>query len=432
MGWFIRLSLKSDIVCFAMFKHIEKSDHTTDPYVLSVTQVNHWARQVLEEQLPPLWIVGELSNVSLSSAGHVYFVLKDFQAQIRCVCFRSRLEQTGLILRDGLQVELYGQVSLYELRGDYQINVFDIRVAGQGRLFELFEKTKNRLLLEGLFDDDQKKSLPKLPQRIGIITSPTGAVLHDVVTTLKRRMAVFHLIIYPSLVQGELAAPQLVLAIETASRRQEVDVLLICRGGGSFEDLWPFNEEMVVRALAKCQIPTLSGIGHETDTTLCDFVADTRAPTPTAAAEMIAPDRHYYAQQFEMQYKRLQRALERLVMDKSQQLDYLSHRLEHPRRQIQDHLQTLRWQQQNMQHIMKEYLRSRQAWLDVAEARLVALDPSAILSHGYAWVTDQHGRALKHAKNIHDGQILHIHWMKDKLSVVAIRSDERVQERLFE
>jgi exodeoxyribonuclease VII large subunit len=400
--------------------------------ILSVSQLNGLTRQLIEYHFPPLWIMGELSNITISPSGHAYFILKDAQAQIRCVCFRGTFEALGVVLKQGLNVELHGQISLYEARGEYQLTVQNIRVAGQGRLFEIFEALKQRLLHEGIFDPDQKKRLPKLPERIGIVTSPSAAALRDVVSTLKRRLPVFSLIIYPCLVQGELAAPQIVSAIQQAQKRKEVDVLMICRGGGSIEDLWAFNEEIVVRAIATCSIPTITGIGHETDITLSDFAADVRAATPTAAAEIIAPDRHHYLQQLEIHYRSLQRALDRLLIDKQQQLEFLKCRLKHPKLKINEYQQRLGYLEDKLKSYMLKYIDHSQHSLAHFQTQLLALNPSSVLNRGYALVLDQKGKIVRHAKDVKDGDHLCIQWHDSQVSTLAIQKSKRVQERLFD
>ena len=263
------------------------TDQSAD--IISVSTLNRMARSLLENGLPPQWIGGEISNLTLAASGHAYFSLKDASAQVRCVMFRQRMSRLAFTPREGMQVELRGTVTLYEARGDYQIAVDTMREAGLGRLFEAYDRLRRRLAEEGLFDEAHKRALPPHPRAIGIVTSPAAAALRDVVTTLRRRMPSIPLVLYPTPVQGSDAGRQIAQAIATASRRDEVDVLIVCRGGGSIEDLWAFNEEAVARAIVACRIPVVSGVGHETDTTIADFAADCRAPTPTAAAELVSP-----------------------------------------------------------------------------------------------------------------------------------------------
>lgn len=261
---------------------------------ISVSELNRRARSILEANLELLWVAGELSNVTRAASGHWYFSLKDRDAQVRCVMFRNRAAALGFLPEAGMQVEVRALPSLYEARGDFQLGVETMRRAGMGALFEAFEKLKAKLQTEGLFASERKRDLPPFPRAIGVVTSLQAAALHDVLTTLQRRAPMIPVIIYPTAVQGQTAAAEIAAALDAARARAEVDVLILCRGGGSIEDLWSFNEESVARAIARFQdqsgIPLVSGVGHETDFSIADFVADRRAPTPTAAAEMASPD----------------------------------------------------------------------------------------------------------------------------------------------
>ncbi|AAQ61226.1 exodeoxyribonuclease VII large subunit [Chromobacterium violaceum] len=413
--------------------------------VISVSSLNRMARDLLEAGIPPVWIGGEISNLTLAASGHAYFSLKDGGAQIRCVMFRHKLSLLPFRPQEGMQVELRGQVTLYEARGEFQINVGEMRAAGLGRLYEAFERLKARLQAEGLFDNARKRELPAHPAAIGIVTSPAAAALRDVVSTLRRRMPGIPLILYPTQVQGEGSARQIADALRLAGERREVDVLIVCRGGGSIEDLWSFNEEIVARAVAASPIPTVSGVGHETDFTICDFVADRRAPTPTAAAELVSPNREHLAIQLEQTKRALERALSRLLTDKTQQLDFLGRRLTHPGARLQVQRERLdalssalgqrvqaafeqgRWRLQLAgtrlsRHqpdldVGKQALRQRQAALLRARDRLLerraqqlaqlaatltALNPEAVLARGYAIVQKQDGRAVKNPAELAD------------------------------
>ncbi len=261
---------------------------------ISVSELNRRARSILEANLELLWVAGELSNVTRAASGHWYFSLKDRDAQVRCVMFRNRAVALGFLPEAGMQVEVRALPSLYEARGDFQLGVETMRRAGMGALFEAFEKLKAKLQAEGLFAIERKRDLPPFPRAIGVVTSLQAAALRDVLTTLQRRAPMIPVIIYPTTVQGQTAAADIAAALDAARARAEVDVLILCRGGGSIEDLWSFNEESVARAIARFQdqsgIPLVSGVGHETDFSIADFVADRRAPTPTAAAEMASPD----------------------------------------------------------------------------------------------------------------------------------------------
>jgi exodeoxyribonuclease VII large subunit len=304
--------------------------------IYSVSRLNREARALLESGFPPLWVEGEISNLARPASGHAYFHLKDATAQVRCALFRAQLRLAAVMPRDGMRVTLRARVTLYEGRGDYQLIVEYIEEAGEGALRRAFEALKQRLALEGLFDSARKRPLPGLPRRIGIITSPTGAVLHDILTTLKRRFPAIPVLLYPVPVQGRNAAAPIADAIRTASRRCDCDVLIVARGGGSLEDLWAFNEEIVARALADCTVPVVSAIGHETDVTIADLVADVRAPTPTAAAELVSPDQHDWFQRFEQIEQRLLRRLRDRLRERAQHVDWLAARLIHPRARLEN------------------------------------------------------------------------------------------------
>lgn len=319
--------------------------------IITVSELNSNVKTVLENNFPLLWVNGEISNLKRYPSGHWYFSLKDADAQVRCVMFRHKNQYLDWQPRDGIQVEVLALVTLYEARGDFQLNVETVRRAGLGTLYEAFERLKKQLDRDGLFDTDRKKKLPAFPRQIGIITSPATAALHDVITTLKRRMPSLPIVIYPTPVQGRDAARNIASAIATASARHECDVLILCRGGGSIEDLWAFNEETVARAIAACSVPVISGIGHETDFTIADFVADRRAPTPTAAAEISSPEITELKQQLSRQYQKLHHAITRKLENSMQKIDLLTHRHTHPGERIQNRLS-------HLQHIQERLIAS--------------------------------------------------------------------------
>jgi exodeoxyribonuclease VII large subunit len=298
--------------------------------VLTVSELNRMARRALESQLPLLWVEGEVSNFIRAASGHWYFSLKDANAQVRCVMFRGRNQFADFTPANGDHVEIRALPSLYEARGDFQLGAEQIRRAGAGRLYEAFLKLKAKLDAEGLFDPARKRRLPRFPRSVGIVTSPQAAALHDVLTALARRMPALPVILYPTPVQGAGAGAQIAAAIRTASARAECDVLLVCRGGGSLEDLWAFNDEAVARAIAASTMPVVSGVGHETDITLADIAADLRAPTPTAAAELASPARQELLAQLEQLARQLSHRIERRQHADMQRLDYLARRLVHP------------------------------------------------------------------------------------------------------
>ncbi|MEP6604770.1 MAG: exodeoxyribonuclease VII large subunit [Nitrosospira sp.] len=327
--------------------------------VLSVSELNRSAKDLLEQTFPLLWVSGEISNIKRYGSGHWYFSLKDSNAQVRCVMFREKNQYLGWQPQDGMQVELRALVTLYQGRGDFQLNVETIRRVGLGTLFEAFEQLKARLGKEGLFDPARKETLPLFPRQIGVITSPSGAALHDVLSTLRRRMPSLPVIIYPVPVQGNGAAAKIAAAVQMAASRAECDVLILCRGGGSIEDLWAFNEEVVARAIAACSVPIISGVGHETDFTITDFVADIRAPTPTGAAQLVCQDREELLRRAEVLYWRAQRELRRGIESRMQNADMLACRLVHPRERINGQLT----------HLQRLHARLTGAWLRCSENR---------------------------------------------------------------
>jgi exodeoxyribonuclease VII large subunit len=405
---------------------------------LSVTRLNALARRALERTLPLLWVAGEISNYTRAPSGHCYFTLKDERAQVRCIMFRTRALLLEWSPANGAQVEVRAIPSLYEARGEFQLTVDFMRRAGLGVLFERFARLKTRLEAEGLFAAQRKRLLPRFPARIGLITSPAGAALRDVLTTLRRRMPRIPIVLYPTPVQGEGAAAQIAAMLATAGRRMECDVLILCRGGGSIEDLWAFNEEAVARAIAACPVPVICGVGHETDFTIADFVADARAPTPTGAAGLASPDRFELAGQVRVASSRLQRGLQRTLERRMQQTDLLARRLVHPGERIARrfaelaHLrsrltsahartqerarsalarvaqrlatarpdtsslfaQQLRLRER-LRRALAQGMHRRAATVERLEAHLKHLDPRQVLERGYAIVTDDQGRIVR-------------------------------------
>ena len=297
---------------------------------IGVSELNLLARQLIEQNIALLWVGGEVSNLVRAASGHWYFSLKDERAQVRCVMFRHRMQFLDWEPANGMQVEVRARPTLYETRGEFQLAVEFMRRAGLGALYEAFARLKARLAQDGLFAPERKKPLPAFPRRIGVVTSSAAAALHDVLTTLRRRMPALPVILYPVPVQGEGAAQRIAAAIDEASARRECDVVVLCRGGGSIEDLWAFNEESVARAISACTVPLVCGVGHETDFTIADFVADARAATPTAAAELVSPNRLELAARLGALHERIAVALVRGMERRMQQLDYLGRRLIHP------------------------------------------------------------------------------------------------------
>ncbi len=305
------------------------------PSVLTVSQLNQAVGRLLEKNFPLTWISGEISNFTRAASGHWYFTLKDATAQVRAVMFRGRAQYVDFAPREGDRIEVRATVGLYAARGDFQLNVEAMRKAGVGNLYEAFLRLKAKLAAEGLFEASRKRELPAFPRTVGIVTSPQAAALRDVLTAFRRRAPHLSLILYPTAVQGEGSADKIASAIATASRRAECDLLIVCRGGGSLEDLWSFNEEPVARAIAACSMPVVCGVGHETDITIADFVADLRAPTPTAAAELAAtPTEDWQAELYALA-QGLTDALRRQLGEQAQTLDWLAHRLQSPAMAIQ-------------------------------------------------------------------------------------------------
>ncbi|HXH03428.1 MAG TPA: exodeoxyribonuclease VII large subunit [Candidatus Competibacteraceae bacterium] len=350
---------------------------TIEREIYTVSALNRAARQLLESGFPLIWLEGEVSNLSRPSSGHLYFSLKDSEAQVRCALFRNRALLTRTPLANGMQVLVRARVSLYEPRGDFQLIVEHLEEAGEGALRRAFEALKARLAAEGLFAAEHKLPLPRQPRRIGVITSPSGAAIRDVLSVLRRRCPALPVLVYPTPVQGDGAAQKIAEAIRLASARAECDVLLLVRGGGSLEDLWAFNEEAVARAIAECTIPIVSGVGHEVDVTIADFVADLRAPTPSAAAELVSPDQSEWWQRLRQLAPRLLTAARRDLAARRQRLLLLEQRLQraHPGRRLQDRAQRLDELEQRLRRTLARYLERLQQHLQGLTARLRAQSP---------------------------------------------------------
>lgn len=312
--------------------------------VISVAELNRLARSAIERGVPLVWVAGEISNFKRYDSGHCYFTLKDEAAQVDAVMFRHKAQYLDWQPENGMQVEVRATATVYEARGKFQLVVDAMRRAGLGALYAAFEKLKAKLEQEGLFDPAAKRGLPPFPRTVGVVTSPQAAALRDVITALRRRMPGINIVIYPAPVQGEGAGAKIAEAIALAGARAECEVLIVCRGGGSIEDLWAFNEEAVARAIRACPLPVVSGVGHETDFTIADFAADVRAPTPTAAAELVSPDGAKLRRDVVLLGQQLVRLFARSLEDRMQRLDYLSRRLTHPGERIRNqmiHLQHL-------------------------------------------------------------------------------------------
>lgn len=347
------------------------------PPVLTVSALNQAVARLLERSFPLTWIAGEISNFTRAASGHWYFTLKDDGAQVRAVMFRGRAQYAGFTPREGDKVEVRALVTLYGARGDYQINVEAIRRAGVGALYEAFQRLKEKLAAQGLFDQERKRAIPMFARSIGIVTSPQAAALRDVLTALQRRAPHVAIILYPTPVQGQQAPEKIAHAIRTASARAECDVLLVCRGGGSIEDLWSFNDEAVAHAIADCSMPVISGVGHETDFTIADFAADLRAATPTAAAELAATPRADWLASLRADATDLRRAMRRRLDDAAQTLDRHNRRLLNPTAQLQQQRLQLLALSTAMTHAARAPVIQSQHALERLRSRWAALRPDA-------------------------------------------------------
>ncbi len=427
------------------------SAQTPQREVLTVSQLNRRARQLLETHMPLLWIEGEVSNFARPSSGHWYFTLKDANAQVKCAMFRNRNQRVRTAPQQGQKVLIRARVSLYEGRGDYQVIAEHMEESGVGALQQAFEALKHQLHHEGLFDPAHKKALPALPKHIGVVTSPTGAAVRDILQVLGRRFPGIPVFIFPVAVQGAEAAPQIVRAIMTANQLTSCDLLIVGRGGGSLEDLWPFNEESVARAIYASRIPVISAVGHEVDITIADYVADLRAPTPSAAAELSTPDGDEMLQQFAGYEVLLEEAMERRSQRHRDQLAALTARLQHPGQKLQaqsqhldnleirlkrviqtqlqqpqhrlHHLQTrlynqtpstqlqaiherLSLLQQKLNQTMQQKLRDEKQSLAKAAALLDSVNPLSILQRGYSVTSLADGPIIKESQKVKVGDTL--------------------------
>jgi len=394
-------------------EHIN-TNQTESIDIFSVSQLNSLAREILEQAIPLIWVSGEISNLARPSSGHLYFSLKDEKAQVRCALFRNSFRRISCEPENGMQVLVQARVSLYEGRGEFQLIIEHMEEAGDGKLQREFEKLKAQLQKEGLFALEHKKSLPTLPSCIGVVTSSTGAAVRDILSVLARRCPSIPVIIYPTQVQGADATPQIVRAIEKANARAECDVLIVARGGGSLEDLWCFNEEVVARAIYASDIPVVSGVGHEVDVTIADFVADQRAPTPTAAAELVSPDREQWLH-------KLSQLQTRLIQRMSSQLIHAKKDLMHLQKRLKDPSQYMREQAQrvdNLEHRLTTSMqytltKKQQSLANVARA-LDAISPLNTLHRGFS-IAQKGDEILKNSKQVNIGDDIQIRLRQGKL-----------------
>lgn len=442
-----------------------------DAAVFTVSRLNERARQLLEISFANVRVEGEISGLSRPSSGHWYFTLKDSEAQVRCAMFRSRTALLKFQPQNGDKVEIRAKVSLYEARGDYQLIVDSLKPAGEGALLLAFEQLKNRLAAEGLFVSEHKRTLPTI-RRVGVITSTSGAALHDILTVLGRRSPDIEVDIYPTLVQGREAAGQIVAAIQRANRDQRVDVLIVGRGGGSLEDLWCFNEEIVARAIFNSAIPVVSAVGHEVDFTIADFVADLRAPTPSAAAELISQDQQQRSQhlqqlqqrlllaqrthssRYQQQLRQLQAGLRnplRRIQNLAQQLDHSEQRLQanmqrrlreqqwrlqrltqalthqHPRRKLESVTLHNRQLQQRLQRVMQQQLRLCAQQLAQQAQLLQSVSPLQILARGYSLCHGEQGELIRDYQQVELRQTITTRLQNGWISSQVIRRGADMQ-----
>ncbi len=418
--------------------------------VYTVSRLNAEANDLLESHFPLIWVEGEISNLSRPASGHLYFTLKDARAQVRCAMFRNRNRHLGFRPENGMQVLVRAGVSLYQPRGDFQLIVEVMEEAGHGALQRAFEELKRRLAEEGLFDESLKQPLPALPRCIGVITSPSGAAIRDILSVLARRFPAVPVLVYPVAVQGDEAVAEIIAALDVANRRRDCDVLILARGGGSLEDLQAFNDERLARAIHASRIPVVSAVGHEIDFTIADFVADRRAPTPSAAAEMVVPDRNEWLARLRQLDARMAQHLRRRLQEMRMRLATLEARLQrqHPGRRLRQHSQRLDELGLRLERALRQGLHRRRHRLEALEARLHrfspmprlartrqrlddlrhrliqatlarveharrecgtlarqlhAVSPLATLERGYAIVTDGQGRILRSAAAVEPG-----------------------------
>jgi len=372
--------------------------------VLSVSALLRSVRDTLEKRFPLAWVGGEISNFRPASSGHWYFTLKDESAQVDCVMFRSRTAALDWQPADGMRVEARALPTLYEPRGRFQLNVEHMRRAGLGPLYERFLRLKAKLEAEGVFDPSAKRDVPEHPRTIGVVTSRQAAALRDVLTTLHRRNPAIPVIVYPVPVQGEGAAARIAEMLAIASARRECDVLLLVRGGGSIEDLWSFNEEAVARAIRASAIPVVVGVGHETDVTIADFAADRRAPTPTAAAEMVSPSRaELLARVAELAERATREALRR-IETAMQTVDALARRLVHPRERLRTSRQLLAQLAARLSFASVHRVESLAAQLGQLKAALASLNPNAVLERGYSLTRNARGEVVADASRVKEGE----------------------------
>ena len=419
--------------------------------IYGVIEITRLIKTSLENEFGHVWIEGEASNVRKPSSGHVYFTLKDEQAQIRAVFFRNAQMGSSIELRDGVKVRVHGQITVYERSGDYQIIARKIEDAGLGALQAAFEALKKKLAAEGLFDPARKKPIPLLPQHIGVVTSPTGAAIKDILNVITRRFPNLHVLIAPVKVQGEGAALQIAHAIDFLNERGGLDVMIVGRGGGSMEDLWCFNEEPVARAIARSHIPVISAVGHEIDFTISDFVADLRAPTPSAAAELVVGRKEAFEEKLLEMNRRLERALRGTWLELKNRLTAASRSyvFREPRNLVLQFAQRIEAFRMKMTHLLAQQQRQRQQTLDELQLRLghcmdarrqslaqdvrrlssqlAALSPKAVLDRGFSITRGAQGRIIRRTQDVQAGEELQTQVSNGVIRSKALEGTEETQ-----
>lgn len=402
------------------------------PGLWSVTQLTRYVRQLLEEdeQLQDVWIQGEVSNFSRPGSGHLYFTLKDSTSALRCVMWRNAAARLLAMPRDGEAIEAHGSINVYEASGQYQLYVDLIRPAGQGWLYQEFLRLKGRLEAEGLFAEERKRPLPAWPHTIGIVSSPNGAAIRDILNTIRRRYPLARVILAPTAVQGAEAPVGILKALGELNKDIRPDVIILARGGGSIEDLWAFNDERVARAIAASDAPVVSGVGHETDFTIADFVSDLRAPTPTAAAELCTPNRIDLLAALRDEQGRMGRAMQANVVQQRWEVERLANRLlmQSPTGRIRTDRQRIDDWLRRADVGLWHNLALQRAQMGGLSQRLAALNPSAILGRGYALVKDQDGQIVRSVKQIQVGNLILVQVSDGAFEAQATRIAEEPQD----
>ncbi len=380
--------------------------------VLKVSEINRYVKGLIQgdPRLRDLWVTGELSNFKHHRSGHMYFTLKDSTSSLRCVFFRRENERCLFKPADGMEVILHGNISVYETDGVYQLYVAEMEPAGMGSLFLAFEQLKKKLEAEGLFRAENKKAIPILPRKIALVTSPTGAALQDMLTTIKKRFPHIHLLVVESLVQGAGAASDIARALDLLNRRNDIDMIILARGGGSLEDLWPFNEEAVARAIYRSELPVISAVGHETDFTIADFTADLRAPTPTAGAAAAVPDKEEILLKLNQLRERAAMALQRRLQQEKQKLDHIvSERFFRlPGRRIKLSGELLEQLEVKLRREIIRVLQYKGMKLSAQIDKLESYSPLKVMNRGYSYCRDEEGNIIRSVKDVRLGRLLQL------------------------